>query len=59
MKLRERKEFLKMSRAMAQLQGANINVNGVFEREEWTETMFEEIMAVKFPNLIKTMNSQI
>lgn len=44
---------------MAQLQGTNINVSGVFKREEWTETRFEEIMAVKFPNLIKTINVQI
>lgn len=39
---------------MAHLQGADIPVIGVLEREEGTETIFEEITSEKIPNLIKT-----
>ena len=44
---------------MAELQGANIHIIGVLEKDERTKAIFEEIMAEKFPNLVKTMNSQI
>lgn len=44
---------------MAQLQGANIHVIGVLEREEGTEIIFEEIMSEKIPKLIKTVNLPI
>lgn len=44
---------------MAQLQGANIHVIGVLEREEGTEIIFEEIMSENIPKLIKTVNLPI
>lgn len=44
---------------MAELQGANIHITGVLEKDGRTRAIFEEILAEKFPNLVKTMKSQI